>query len=188
MTQCFTEVHSGLFTSCRYFIGEVRSGRWGHQTSWNEPLCQLVLGLNWAIFSVRSTVIAVFQQDASYIECMMYADHTVPICGASMHLRLDQLFTSGAQNRWSGRRSWLNWAIISVRSTVITQQQHCASIMGLAMIYADHTVPMCGASMHLCLDQWFTSGAQRRCSSRPSRLSWATIPATHRSYRNRNKL
>ena len=39
-----------------------------------------------------------------------------------------------------------------------------ASDEGLAMIHMKHAVAFGGAIVHLCLDQWCTSGAQDRCS------------------------
>jgi len=38
-------------------------------------------------------------------------------------------------------------------------QEHYASNEGLAMMHMKHAVPIGGAIVHLCLDQWCTSGA-----------------------------
>ena len=47
----------------------------------------------------------------------------------------------------------------SALSTAIAVQEHYASNEGLAMMHMKHAVPIGGAIVHLCLDQWCTSGA-----------------------------
>jgi hypothetical protein len=54
---------------------------------------------------------------------------------------------------------------------MLAVQEHYASDEGLAMMHMDHAVPTGGAITHPGLDQWFTSGAQNRCSSGGSQLN-----------------
>ena len=82
-----------------------------------------------------------------------------------MHICLDQWCTSGTQNRCLCGRSHLNWTIISAMSTINAVQEQYARNEGLTMMHMDHAVPIGGAIVHICLDQWCTSGTQNRCSS-----------------------
>ena len=102
---------------------------------------------------------------------MVHMDHAVPIGGAIAHLCLDQWCTSGAQTWCSSGRFQLNSAIFSALSTMIAVQEQYASNEGLAMVHMDHAVPIGGAIVHLCLDQWCTAGAQTWCSSGRYQLS-----------------
>jgi len=96
---------------------------------------------------------------------MMHIDHATPIGGAIVHLCLDQWSTSGAQNRCSSGRFQLIRAVFSAMSAIFAVQGQYASNEGLAMMHIDHATPIGGAIVHLCLDQWSTSGALNRCSS-----------------------
>ena len=121
--------------------------------------------LNWAIISAMSTINAVQEHYARNKGLTtMHMDHSVPIGGAIVRFCLDQWFTSGTQNRCSGGRSQLNWAIISAMSTINAVQEHYARNEGLTTMHMDHSAPIGGAIVRFCLDQWFTSGTQNRCS------------------------
>jgi len=134
--------------------------------------------LNWAIISAMSTINAVQEQYARNEGLtMMHMDHAVPIGGATVHICLDQWCTSGTQNRCSGGRSHLNWAIISAMSTINAVQEQYARNEGLTMMHMDHSVPIGGATVHICLDQWCTSGTQNRCSGGRFHLNWTAISA-----------
>jgi len=82
----------------------------------------------------------------------------VPLC-------LDLWCTSGAQTWCSSGRYQLDSALFSALSTITAVQEQYASDEGLAMTHMDHAVPIGGAIVPLCLDQWCTSGAQTWCSS-----------------------
>jgi len=56
-------------------------------------------------------------------------------------------------------------------------QEQYARVGGLAMMYMDHAVPICGGIMHHCLFQYFSSGDQNRFLGGRSRLNWALFSA-----------
>jgi len=89
---------------------------------------------------------------------MMHMDHAVPIGGAIVQLCHDQWSTSGAQTWCTSGRFQLSKAAFSALSTKIAVQEHYASNEGLAMMHMDHAVPIGGAIVQLCHDQWCTSG------------------------------
>ena len=62
-------------------------------------------------------------------------------------------------------------------STINAVQEQYASNEGLTMMHTDHSMPIGGAIVHFCQDQWFTSGTLNRCSGGRSHLNWAIISA-----------